>query len=96
MARDSVGWLARDDKNPDPAIRQRPLCGLTVLQGLQPGDRLLIGFAAETENLIGEARRKMISKQCDMLVANQVNREGLGFEADQNEVDMITRSGRTD
>ena len=36
MARDSVGWLARDDKNPDPAFRQRPLCGLTVLQGLQP------------------------------------------------------------
>jgi hypothetical protein len=36
MARDSVGWLARDDKNPDPAFRQRPLCGLTVLQGLEP------------------------------------------------------------
>ena len=36
MARDSVGRLARDDKNRDPAFRQRPLCGLTVLQGLQP------------------------------------------------------------
>jgi uncharacterized protein (DUF2147 family) len=34
-ARDSVGRLARDDKNPDPVFRQRPLCGLTVLQGLQ-------------------------------------------------------------
>ncbi len=54
-----------------------------------------MGFAAETENLIGEARRKMISKQCDMLVANLVNREGLGFESDQNEVDIITRNGRT-
>jgi phosphopantothenoylcysteine decarboxylase/phosphopantothenate--cysteine ligase len=63
--------------------------------GQQKGDRLLIGFAAETENLIGEARRKMISKHCDMLVANLVNRDGLGFESDRNEVDIITRSGRT-
>ena len=63
--------------------------------GCLKGDRLLIGFAAETENLIGEARRKMIAKQCDMLVANLVNRDGLGFESDQNEVDIITRSGKT-
>jgi hypothetical protein len=35
-ARDTAGRLARDDKNPDPIFRQRPLCGLTVLEGLQP------------------------------------------------------------
>ena len=35
-ARDTAGRLARDDKNPDPIFRQRALCGLTVLQGLQP------------------------------------------------------------
>jgi len=35
-ARDTAGRPARDNKNPDPASRQRPLCGLTVLQGLQP------------------------------------------------------------
>jgi phosphopantothenoylcysteine decarboxylase / phosphopantothenate---cysteine ligase len=63
--------------------------------GQQKGDRLLIGFAAETENLLSEARRKMISKHCDMLVANLVNRDGLGFESDQNEVDIITRAGKT-
>ncbi|HEY3939750.1 MAG TPA: bifunctional phosphopantothenoylcysteine decarboxylase/phosphopantothenate--cysteine ligase CoaBC [Bryobacteraceae bacterium] len=63
--------------------------------GQQKGDRLLIGFAAETENLLEEARRKMISKKCDMLVANLVNRDGLGFESEQNEVDIITRSGQT-
>lgn len=63
--------------------------------GQRKGDRLLIGFAAETENLIEEARRKMISKKCDMLVANMVNRVGLGFDSDQNEVDIITRNGQT-
>lgn len=63
--------------------------------GQRKGDRLLIGFAAETENLLEEARRKMNAKRCDMLVANLVNRDGLGFESDQNEVDIISRSGQT-
>ncbi len=63
--------------------------------GEKKGDRLLIGFAAETDNLIGEARRKMAAKHCDMLVANLVNREGLGFDSDRNEVDIITGSGKT-
>jgi phosphopantothenoylcysteine decarboxylase/phosphopantothenate--cysteine ligase len=62
--------------------------------GQRKGDRLLIGFAAETENLLEEARRKMNAKKCDMLVANLVNREGLGFESDQNEVEIISRSGQ--
>ncbi len=60
--------------------------------GQRKGDRLLVGFAAETENLLEEARRKMLSKHCDMLVANLV-RDGLGFESDRNEVEIITRSG---
>ncbi len=63
--------------------------------GQRKGDRLLIGFAAETENLLDEARRKMVAKHCDMLVANLVNRDGLGFEADRNEVEIIARSGQT-
>jgi phosphopantothenoylcysteine decarboxylase/phosphopantothenate--cysteine ligase len=61
--------------------------------GQKKGDRLLIGFAAETENLIEEARRKMISKHCDMVVGNLINQDGLGFESDRNEVEIITRSG---
>ncbi len=63
--------------------------------GQKKGDRLLVGFAAETQNLIEEARRKMTQKKCDMLVANLVNREGLGFESDLNEVDIITQTGQT-
>jgi uncharacterized protein (DUF2147 family) len=35
-ARDTAGRLVRDNKNPEPASRQRPLCGLTILHGLQP------------------------------------------------------------
>jgi phosphopantothenoylcysteine decarboxylase / phosphopantothenate---cysteine ligase len=61
--------------------------------GRNKGDRLLIGFAAETENLQREARRKMQSKNCDMVVANLVNREGLGFESDDNEVVLAFTTG---
>jgi phosphopantothenoylcysteine decarboxylase/phosphopantothenate--cysteine ligase len=63
--------------------------------GQKKGDRVLIGFAAETDHLIDEARRKMMTKNCDMVVANLVGQEGTGFEADLNEVTILTRAGET-
>jgi phosphopantothenoylcysteine decarboxylase/phosphopantothenate--cysteine ligase len=63
--------------------------------GRHKGDRLLIGFAAETENLVPEARRKLESKNCDMVVGNLVSPEltGTGFESDENEVVLALRTG---
>ncbi|HEY3836251.1 MAG TPA: bifunctional phosphopantothenoylcysteine decarboxylase/phosphopantothenate--cysteine ligase CoaBC [Bryobacteraceae bacterium] len=61
--------------------------------GRKKGDRLLIGFAAETERLEEEARRKLESKNCDMIVANKVGGPGTGFESDDNEVLLVVRSG---
>lgn len=75
------------------SLELEPTPDILAEVGQRKGDRLLIGFAAETENLLEEARRKMSSKNCDMLVANLVNREGLGFESDRNEVEIITRTG---
>ncbi|MBV9506442.1 MAG: bifunctional phosphopantothenoylcysteine decarboxylase/phosphopantothenate--cysteine ligase CoaBC [Acidobacteriia bacterium] len=63
--------------------------------GRKKGDRLLIGFAAETQNLIQEARRKLESKNCDMVVANLVGTADTGFESEQNEVVLVTRTGET-
>jgi len=54
---------------------------------------LLIGFAAETENLEGEARRKLETKNCDMIVANLVGRDDIGFESEDNEVALALRTG---
>jgi phosphopantothenoylcysteine decarboxylase / phosphopantothenate---cysteine ligase len=54
---------------------------------------LLIGFAAETENLEREARRKLETKNCDMIVANLVGGDDTGFESDQNEVALALRTG---
>jgi phosphopantothenoylcysteine decarboxylase/phosphopantothenate--cysteine ligase len=65
--------------------------------GRRKQDQILIGFAAETENLLVEARRKLESKNCDMVVANLVGNEapGVGFEADENEVTLVLRTGET-
>ncbi len=63
--------------------------------GRKKGDRLLVGFAAETENLIYEARRKLQSKNCDIVVANLVSQQGIGFESDDNEVTLVLRTGET-
>jgi phosphopantothenoylcysteine decarboxylase/phosphopantothenate--cysteine ligase len=49
----------------------------------------LVGFAAETENLIAHAREKLMRKQCDLIVANDVSKPGIGFESDQNEVTLV-------
>jgi phosphopantothenoylcysteine decarboxylase/phosphopantothenate--cysteine ligase len=63
--------------------------------GRKKGDRLLIGFAAETENLPQEARRKLETKNCDMIVGNLVNREDTGFESEDNEVILVLSTGET-
>jgi len=61
--------------------------------GRKKGDRLLIGFAAETQNLQQEARRKLESKNCDMVVGNLVGGADSGFESDHNEVTLALSSG---
>jgi phosphopantothenoylcysteine decarboxylase/phosphopantothenate--cysteine ligase len=63
--------------------------------GTKKGDRLLIGFAAETDNMLDEARRKMQQKNCDMVVGNVVSSPGIGFDSDENEVVLVTRTGET-
>jgi phosphopantothenoylcysteine decarboxylase/phosphopantothenate--cysteine ligase len=63
--------------------------------GRKKDDRLLIGFAAETQNLAQEARRKLESKNCDMVVGNLVGGADVGFESDQNEVILVLRTGET-
>jgi phosphopantothenoylcysteine decarboxylase/phosphopantothenate--cysteine ligase len=63
--------------------------------GRKKGDRLLVGFAAETQNVEQEARRKLVAKNCDMVVGNYVGGSETGFESDQNEVVLALASGAT-
>ena len=72
-----------------------PTLDILAELGRKKGDRLLIGFAAETENLVESARQKLASKNCDMVVANLVNQDGTGFESDENEVVLVLSTGET-
>jgi phosphopantothenoylcysteine decarboxylase / phosphopantothenate---cysteine ligase len=63
--------------------------------GRKKRDWLLIGFAAETENLAQESRRKLETKNCDMIVGNLVGGSETGFESDRNEVILALRTGET-
>jgi phosphopantothenoylcysteine synthetase/decarboxylase len=49
----------------------------------------LVGFAAETENLESHAREKLQHKQCDLIIANDVSKPGLGFDSNSNEVMLV-------
>ncbi len=75
------------------ALELDPTPDILAELGRKRGDRLLIGFAAETGNLREEARRKLESKKCDMIVANLVGGPDSGFESDQNEVLLALRNG---
>jgi phosphopantothenoylcysteine decarboxylase/phosphopantothenate--cysteine ligase len=62
--------------------------------GQRKEKRLLIGFAAETESLLANARKKLAEKNLDLIVANDVGRPGAGFAVDTNIVKLIDRSGK--
>jgi phosphopantothenoylcysteine decarboxylase/phosphopantothenate--cysteine ligase len=62
--------------------------------GMLSEPRLLIGFAAETRDLVANARRKLQAKGVHLMVANDVTAEGAGFDVDTNIVTLIARDGR--
>jgi phosphopantothenoylcysteine decarboxylase/phosphopantothenate--cysteine ligase len=66
-----------------------------ILRGLgeRKGSRFLIGFAAETQALVESARRKLLEKNLDLIVANDVSREGSGFGSEANAAVLLDREG---
>jgi len=64
--------------------------------GKRKGQRILVGFAAETENLLQNAQGKLKEKNLDLIVANDVTLPGAGFEVDTNIVKFLDRSGKVE
>lgn len=58
--------------------------------------KLLVGFSAETENVIENSIKKMNDKFCDMIIANDVSKKGMGFNSEYNEVSIIDKKGRVE
>ncbi len=64
--------------------------------GRRKGTAVLVGFAAETDNVIDNARAKLDGKNADVIVANDVTAEGAGFDVDTNVATLVGRGGRVD
>jgi phosphopantothenoylcysteine decarboxylase/phosphopantothenate--cysteine ligase len=52
--------------------------------------QIMVGFAAESENVLENARRKLLSKSLDAIVVNDISHEGVGFDSDRNAVTILT------
>lgn len=64
--------------------------------GNKKGDKKIIGFAAETNNLVENARKKLISKNVDYIIANDVSKYGAGFNYDTNIISVVSKDGVTE
>ncbi|HTX53977.1 MAG TPA: bifunctional phosphopantothenoylcysteine decarboxylase/phosphopantothenate--cysteine ligase CoaBC [Candidatus Baltobacteraceae bacterium] len=79
-----------------PEIVLEPTPDILAEIGKQKGHRVLVGFAAETEDLVANARAKLERKRLDLIVANDVSRVDSGFDADQNLVKILDAEGKVE
>jgi len=77
-------------------IRLEPNPDILRELGRRKNGKLLVGFAAETEELIANATRKLHEKNLDLIVANDVTQAGGGFDGDTNIATIVDRSGASD
>jgi phosphopantothenoylcysteine decarboxylase / phosphopantothenate---cysteine ligase len=59
-------------------------------------DQFIVGFAAESQNVVQSAQEKLKRKQLDLIVANDISAPGIGFQSDSNQVTLIDKEGRID
>ncbi len=96
---------AVSDYKPATAARQKikrrgpftldlePTSDILVELAERKREQIVIGFAAETENLVENARKKLNAKSLDAIVVNDVSRPGLGFDSERNAVTIIINGG---
>jgi phosphopantothenoylcysteine decarboxylase/phosphopantothenate--cysteine ligase len=75
-------------------LRLEPTPDILAEAAQTKGDRLIVGFAAETDHVADNARKKLAAKNADLIVANNVTAEGAGFDYDTNIVTLFSRDGR--
>jgi phosphopantothenoylcysteine decarboxylase/phosphopantothenate--cysteine ligase len=74
------------------ALELEPTADILAEVARHKQSQIIVGFAAETQNALENARKKLASKSLDAIVVNDVSREGVGFDSDRNAVTIITHS----
>jgi phosphopantothenoylcysteine decarboxylase / phosphopantothenate---cysteine ligase len=81
-------------KRKGPAtLELEPTPDILAEVGANKGGRIVVGFAAETENPLENARKKLESKSLDAIVLNDVSQPGIGFDSERNAVTILTSAG---
>jgi phosphopantothenoylcysteine decarboxylase/phosphopantothenate--cysteine ligase len=75
------------------SVELEPTRDILAEIGLRKGARLVVGFAAETDNIIEHATQKLRKKNLDMIVANDVGGSETGFDSADNTATILTRDG---
>lgn len=83
IKKDSDSLIIELVKNPDIVSE--------IAKNKKP-NQIIVGFAAESENLIENAKKKIVSKNLDFVVANDISNSGIGFSSDENEVFVINKN----
>jgi len=84
----------KKDQGPPEIILEPTHDFLVDLGRTKPGGQVLVGFAAETDDVVARARAKLEGKRLDLIVANDVTVPGAGFEHDTNQVILLHADGR--
>ncbi len=87
--------IRKEDLAPDAGLTLELVRNPDILAELcrDKGRRIVVGFAAESHDVIDAARRKLARKGCDLLVANDVSRADSGFDVDRNAVSFVWPAG---
>jgi phosphopantothenoylcysteine decarboxylase/phosphopantothenate--cysteine ligase len=92
------GKLRKEDLPADAGLTLELVRNPDILAEVcrQKGPRIVVGFAAESGDLLAAARRKLARKGCDLLVANDVSSAGSGFDGDENAVVFVWPEGEVE
>jgi phosphopantothenoylcysteine decarboxylase/phosphopantothenate--cysteine ligase len=74
-------------------LELEPTTDILAEVGARKGSRIVIGFAAETNDALANARKKLESKSLDAIVLNDVSQPGIGFDSERNAVTILTHAG---
>jgi phosphopantothenoylcysteine decarboxylase/phosphopantothenate--cysteine ligase len=90
----TVGAAAAKIKRKGPmTLELEPTTDILAEVGARKGGRIVIGFAAETNDALANARKKLESKALDAIVLNDVSQPGIGFDSERNAVTILTHAG---
>jgi phosphopantothenoylcysteine decarboxylase/phosphopantothenate--cysteine ligase len=90
--------IKKEDLGPDAGLRLELVPNPDILAEIsaRKQHRVIVGFAAESHDVLAAARRKLERKRCDLIVANDISRSDAGFEADTNAVSFVWPGGEVE